>query len=462
MYKGYFYNIIFLAFENLIKCENKYQVDIENLSRFRKEIVRIIEENFDSLTEYRFDIVKDNLKKFIEENQEMTPDEENHLIDLFIDKNKDKFKRVGNTIYLDENIPFEDIAEARYISQKLSIRDTLIVIYQTASSIAAHKALGTTSIINDLKKMINVEKCVEETYLCPMKDTRSITNIGNMFVRGMFVIIASKSYPTISEYYNNLQEFMKLDNCEGKIGEHLLCDKTKTDDLYLGNPYIDDELSNIFQTAIFGNTSAHYNSLMNYFDEVWDYVYKDDMEDEFDANEDLEDYLPELDEEDYRTVQDEYDPEKIDLYFYLNYILRLNGLSNSCSDDKNNTTHRLLYALNHYDSNLNDINHFKSKYKELDEELSYCDRDDYKDYYIMSMLFLKDILNGNIDQYSLKKVIFISCYYDITLDFRIRKVLEGSINSNNSRNKIIYDSILNHNYDLILTIFDKDNKKIKE
>ena len=81
----------------------------------------------------------------------------------------------------------------------------------------------------------------------------------------------------------------------------------------------------------------------------------------------------------------------------------------------------------------------------------------------MSMLFLKDMFYGNIDEFSLKKAIFISCYYDLTHDFRIIKLIDNSVKSGKLRFKVIADAVLNHNFQaLSKDNIDKIKRKLKE
>lgn len=461
MNKGYFYNIIFLAFENLIKCENKYEVDIDTLSDYRKVITKRIKDNLDYWSKRKSDTVKNLLLDFIKINETMTKEKEKETLSLFLTKNHKLFGRKGNIIYLKKKVPYEDIAEVRYLTKNESIRDLLNSIYKEGTSFEAYESLKTLSIVNDVKKIIGVEKVIEETYINPLEETNTLKSVGNFYVRGKFLIIATKPLYVIDEYYKNIKEYSMSDNLDICAVDKLLSEKVKNSEpLYINNPYIYGELSNIFQTAIFSDSELHYKSLIYYFDNVWDYVYKDDMEDE----EELDSYLPAGEEDTYDFTQEERDSDKVNLFFYINYFLKLNYYNKQKkSTDIETTRKRLLYVLNHFDSNLDNNTHLQEKYEELTEELSYYERDDYKDFYIMSILFLKDMFYGNIDELSLKKAIFISCYYDLTEDHRIKKLIENNKKINKKNYKNIYDAVMNRNYEaLSIENINKIKQKKKE
>lgn len=81
----------------------------------------------------------------------------------------------------------------------------------------------------------------------------------------------------------------------------------------------------------------------------------------------------------------------------------------------------------------------------------------------MSILFLKDMFYGNIDELSLKKAIFISCYYDLTEDHRIKKLIENNKKINKKNYKNIYDAVMNRNYEaLSIENINKIKQKKKE
>ena len=80
-----------------------------------------------------------------------------------------------------------------------------------------------------------------------------------------------------------------------------------------------------------------------------------------------------------------------------------------------------------------------------------CDNEsEYKEYfyefYIMSMLFLLDILCQNNYEFLLKKILFVSTYYEITKDSRIEEVIDKYRYTDMGIK--LYQIIINHDKDV--------------
>ena len=80
-------------------------------------------------------------------------DEEEYL-DIFLDKYEKMFGKKDNTIYLKERVPYEDIAEKRYMVEDPIERNVISSLFTEASSFESLMALGTTSIFDDVMKII--------------------------------------------------------------------------------------------------------------------------------------------------------------------------------------------------------------------------------------------------------------------------------------------------------------------
>ena len=84
---------------------------------------------------------------------------------------------------------------------------------------------------------------------------------------------------------------------------------------------------------------------------------------------------------------------------------------------------------------------------------------DFYDYYVISRLFLVDILEGFIDDdKTLRKMIFVSTYYDLTKDKRIEKIINKY--KNTEIGEKIYDTIFSHNYIQFNTTSSQRIKKL--
>lgn len=77
----------------------------------------------------------------------------------------------------------------------------------------------------------------------------------------------------------------------------------------------------------------------------------------------------------------------------------------------------------------------------------------------MARILLNDLLRGNIDDLALRKVIFISNYYDLTNDKKIKKRIIKAKNTNNIFYSSVYDAIINNNYS---NFSKKSIQKIKD
>ena len=248
--------------KNLIKCEGKYEISLDDIEKFRCKIVQSIKERIDCYSNYRNDVVREKLEDFVVFHEWISDEDKEMYLKKFLDENPMYGVKNGK-IYLKKKIPYEDVAEKRYIIEDEIDRNVISSLFNAASSFEALMALGTTSIFDDVIKIIKAEKGVEETFMTPIKEFKSIKNIGDYFVRSKFVIIASKPSHVINEYYTNMQEFARRYCLDERIGARLLSDKTRaSENLFLDNPYIDDELSNIFQSAIFSDSKQYFNSLL--------------------------------------------------------------------------------------------------------------------------------------------------------------------------------------------------------
>lgn len=452
MKDNYFNYIVFFAFENLIKCENRYEVSIENLLNYRKEIVKRVKKNIDFLTKHRTREVRENLENFISVNESMNREDEEKILNDFINKNGSLFGKNDKNVFLKKKLPYEDVAEIRFRAQEETLRNTILAIFKEAITFESLEALECTSLLEETKKIIDVEKQIEEAYMGDDDDTNfQIINIGNFFVRGKLLSIVKRGYNIIDTHYSNLLEMSSRNNNHDWITDVILSNRIREEStMFLDNIYIDEEFSNLFQKAIFDNEPLTFKALINYFDDIWDYIYKDDIE----ANEKVESILYDLFGDDDEMDNDEYDDiddthvERAKFFFYLTYINKLDELLSNGCEDLSETRNRLLYALNYYDSGLKNKKHLKSVFKNLnDEDYNIIE---FQDIYVMARIMLIDILDyGNYDKL-LKKVLFISTYYKLTHDNRVRRILKAY--QDPTLGIDLTNAIVNDNFNVITSI----------
>ena len=129
------------------------------------------------------------------------------------------------------------------------------------------------------------------------------------------------------------------------------------------------------------------------------------------------------------------------------------------NEDLNNSKNRLLYLLDNYGDNLFIKENFNNSYKNISmEDINY--NDDLYDFYTLSRLFLVDILEGWIDdELTIKKLLFISTYYNLTKDIRIEKIIEKYRIT--ELGEKISKIILNGDYSFLTPKDNKDYRKRK-
>lgn len=105
---------------------------------------------------------------------------------------------------------------------------------------------------------------------------------------------------------------------------------------------------------------------------------------------------------------------------------------------------RLLYLLDSYGDNLYQEDNFKRALADTSmEDLDY--KEDFNDFYVMSRLFLVDILEGWADDdKSLRKMLFVSTYYDLTGDKRVERIIHKY--QETEIGKKVLGAILDRNY----------------
>lgn len=237
MENDYYKYIYYFAFENLIKCEGKYEISLDDIEKFRLKIIQLVKEKIDYYCNYINDGVREKLEDFVVFNEWISIEDKEKYLKEFLSENPIYGIR-DNKMYLKKKIPYEDVAEKRYIIEDEIDRNVISSLFNVASSFEALMALGTTSIFDDVIKIIKAEKGVEETFMTPIKEFKSIKNIADYFVRSKFIIIASKPFYVVNEYYTNMQEFARRYCLDERIGARLLSEKTRANEnIYLDNIY---------------------------------------------------------------------------------------------------------------------------------------------------------------------------------------------------------------------------------
>jgi len=185
---------------------------------------------------------------------------------------------------------------------------------------------------------------------------------------------------------------------------------------------IDDRIYDIFQYAIFGKTSLVSKKTNEMLQNL--YFYRDENNNEPEL---LEDYFSEdltfsenLDDDNTCYIVDN---EETDLAFYLTYLHKLNQYIKKYGEsvDLIDTKNRLLYALDMPRLCLFKQEKFIQELEKVKEfELEPEDFDFFED----EVRFMADeVFMTETDKNTIKKLLFISTYYELTKDKKIVKIL---------------------------------------
>lgn len=453
-----FYNyIILLAFDTANKYQGKESIEIKDLFNFRLEISKIVDDKYNK-NYFLDDNLKDKLNNFLKSQFDMKSNEELLYLLLFLRKYNDFFSSDGKSLYL--NGTLQDL---QYLKDNIfTNRDEKVIcsfLDQIADSKNLIEILKADSIIKDIEKLHRIENVIEEGYLdYENENSKNAIRIGNLAILNNFKRIVNLPEEDIRRYSKMIFEKSVDEYMDGSFFL-ISSDIENKSRLFEENAHITDELGNIFQQAIFDDNSLTTEQLNNYFDNYWeikmntDEINYDDLDLEYDNY-----YDEDIDEDEY-DEDDDFDYNKTNLIFYISYIDRINYYLKNFNKDEVllNSKKRLLYALNPRGYNLYE----EKNYNKLSKEIKSSDINidtDFNDFYVMSMLFLTDILNGWLEEKDtlLRKILFISTYYDITNDSRILNFIKKYINEPIGLK--VYNAIINHSY----LDFRSENKKVKK
>ena len=119
-----------------------------------------------------------------------------------------------------------------------------------------------------------------------------------------------------------------------------------------------------------------------------------------------------------------------------------------------------MYLLDGHGDNLYIKESYNNSYNNISmDDINY--KDDMNDFYTLSRLFLVDILEGwNDDELTLKKLLFVSSYYNLTKDERIERIIEKY--KDTRLGQIISNIIIDNNYNVLATYISNNQKKLNK
>lgn len=476
---SYFDYIIYLAFDTILSYEDKRTLTIEQLHNYRVKFCELCQDKSDWFEQFGEE-VQSRFNDFLRINMNMPKQEENDKFAHFLKEQKNIFSYQFGIISLDENISLQELEDRRFELECYTRDKTDKVICGSIQGLRDNleclKILGANKIIEYISKIIKVEKIIEDSYHSfENPDSQNSIRIGNIF-------IASKLKPIFNTTEEKMRCFtrimIKFDDPSSfgeefwLLSEHL----ENNDEFYQRNTYINNDLCNKFQRAIFDTGTLMYDQIKGYSDMLWTFRKPKDeldfeqdlepVEEDFDwdnffnrlAGEDKEEFIDEFEDASEEETDEEEDyeetdsiilyrqEEKIYLAFYIRFIETLNeyqskyGIKEELQQAKN----RLLYLLDIYGHELYKEENFRKISSGIRID-NFDIKKDFYDYYVMSRLFLIDILEGYIDdERTVRKILFASTYYNLTKDRRIKRILNKY--KNTELGKKVYAAIINNDY----------------
>ena len=488
--RHYYDFIVFLAFRALLNYEDKRSLSFEDIHKYRKKILEKHITYHSQFSEYDDEDFERHLHEFHDLNNNMALYEERDLFVKFIQEYSDMFYFSNGKLCLNEDITIEKFEDKSFSIDCYNDRDDKLICGELLGFHDCPECLdiiGANSIKKTATAIVNDEKKIEKAYK-EFIGTGLETNIQKLLNISNYKLALIGNLPDKKmQCYHRL--FLSLSTIDNDLDESNIDlyseDLMENDEFYKLNEQYNDLLAKYgYIKAIFGKGTLSYDKISNIMDTFWTYKDPDDeiefepvdaeanaeymaererqfeeFDDEFDDEDEEEDDYDE--DEDYNQV-DHYLHRKNNNYaFYLNLIKNIDKYIevHGNNEDLNNSKNRLLYLLDSYGDNLFIKERFNNSYNNISmDDINY--KDDLYDFYTLSRLFLVDILEGWIDdELTIKKLLFVSTYYNLTKDIRIEKIIEKYRTT--ELGEKISKIILNGDYSLLTPKDNKDYRKRK-
>lgn len=450
------YNYVILnAFKYLYIYESKKSISVETLKLYRSELIKEI-----------IDIYKNGKgHKYLSENDQWHGeisfrkfDEDTSLRD-FLEEYKKYFYLENGIVYLYEEVSFDDLNElVRQVRAKENVSLRFDIIGETKM---LKDILGISTFYKLIDKYSKIEEKLQNLYykLFTHEDSKElrIKIKALLFVRLSFFEQLSKlPYYKVeaikSEIFNYKEENDTVSYDKYPINLKLW--KEEFEDPNEIVSYIDEVVYDITQYAIFGKRQNFlyidkiYEDLENFYTqddsvESTDEIdlngdYTDIIETNVLAREQFEETLAEL-PNNFAIIYDQSDEFWV---LYINYLNNLNRFMSIYGESEELlfAKRRLLYALDNPTTMLYDENNFKKAYEEtksmeLDEEPF--------NFFVDEIYFIaQEVFRVQSDEYTIRKLLFVGTYYDLTNDQKLREIIEKF--SSDPRFEFFYEIMINN------------------
>lgn len=425
-----------LAFITLLKYENKRSIKINTLQKYHKILLEEVIKDYNN-----------GNSTYYEDNNSC-----NDKIDLFINEQNnltDFLNQFSHLFYLEEDTIclYDEVSYEELIHEEITMRKEENIsnrFFSVSENSSLFDLLNINKIKSVIEKYLKIEEEIEKTYskLNYSDDDQVKQKLKKLLLmRGIFL-------NNISQNPDYVIDAFRLQSCRiYRLDSGYNYNKTPIDlELWKQSSYydkddigdIDDRIYDIFQYAIFGKTSLVSKKTKEMLENLYFDGDKNNEQTEL-----LEDYSYEefIFDEDFDDDNNYYivDTEEPDLAFYLTYLHKLNEYIKKYGEsaDLIDTKNRLLYALD-----MPNLCLFKQEnfIQELENAKEFELESEDFDFVENEVRFMADeVFKTETDENTIKKLLFISTYYELTKDKKIVRILNK--HSNNSNFKI-YSEII--------------------
>ena len=441
-----------LAFNAILKYENKRVLSINILNKYREKLLEEVKKIYEAERLYgnnTYFLPQDDWKgtvTFVKKDEDVE-------MNAFLEQFSDLFYRKDDEVYLKDSVDYDILASK---IEEVRHQNNLGMRFDAPSTNSTmQEVLGISSISEQLKKYIKVEEKLESLYKSLGLNNGNSNEInGALIIKGL-VFYNIKSFPgEVISAFKDISGQLVLDDSECNYDEEPLnLDLWEKYNYYDNEDFLGDVESFIYDLyiyAIFGETTLKYKKLhgdllkLFYdFDGVVDVT--EAVEEFFENGSECDDYFcddfgydydgiyenDDVDEEDY-DVDEEDEKEFSNIYcdiceerfnFYLNYIDKLNKYMevNGCDESLLTTRNRLLYAIDEPNLCLYKKDNFKNEF-EKSKNIKF-DEGAFNFLENESRFMMDEVFSDNDEKRAIKKLLFISTYYQLTGDDAIKEII---------------------------------------
>lgn len=413
-----------LVFSILLKYENKRSIKIDTLAKYHHMLLKEVFKVYES-GEVEFGGEADQWAGKIE-----FVAGENDNIDNFLSNYSHLFYRKGDLICLYDHVEYSEL-----INKEKEIRDDQNIshrFFAASSNDCLLDLLNVGKIRTVIEKYVDIERDIEKCYSLLNQTNSSDENIRQLmkllFTRALF-------FNNVCQNPRYVLDAFRLESWRVYQADSTFrYSKLPIDlDLWKDSEYyvdwendigdIDDRIYDIFQYAIFGETSLIYKKMKEMLTNLY---FSGDPKQNFEVC--LDAFGGKFDDQNtYYAIS----TEENDLAFYLNYLAKLNKYMGKYGEtpDLLQTKNRLLYALDMPSLGLYDEANFEQQlvsYQNFE-----FDEEDF-DFLAAEIRFMADeVFMVEPDANTVKKLLLISTYYELSEDDEIKDIVNSHNDDDN-------------------------------